>query len=110
MTITEKQWNSAFSSAFMQPTIEHGDYYQVDTDQGRYIVPINVCGLAATAADLKDYIEGKPLDPDKVLKRKTGWLAQMYTPGFANPCTDWTAHKSEDAAKHYLIETYGDDE
>ena len=109
MTITEKQWAAAFSSAFMQPHIEHGTYYTVDTTSGTETVPTDVAGTATTPKDLMDFLEGKPQDPDEVLEVQTGWLARMSASGYMD-CTDWTAHETEQEAMEYLVEMYGDDE
>ena len=61
-----------------------------------------------TGEDLLNDLEGKPYNPDETLERKTGWLARMSAPGYMD-CTNWTVHDSEEAAKEYLEEMYGDD-
>ena len=108
---TEQKWAEAFASAFMQPSIHEGTYFQVNTSAGTEIIPTDVIGhaQAVEASALLDHLEGKPDDPEEVIEVREGWLARLSAPGYLD-CTDWTAHATEDAAKDYLIETYGDDE
>jgi hypothetical protein len=115
-------WDDAFNGQHMQPVIEYGDYFEVETSHGTEIVPADVVGAlphelghemnAETmftdtwrelCAPLRYYLEGEPRE----VIRKTGWLARMSAPGYMD-CTDWTAHESEADARAYLIDNYAD--
>jgi hypothetical protein len=94
---------------FMKPEINHGDYYEVEANHGEtHIIPTDVEN-ATTNGDLADYIEGTIDEPDAPVTIKTGWLARMSAPGYLD-CTDWSAHATEQEAKDYLEEYYGDDD
>jgi len=95
------------SCGHMQPVIEHGDYFAVETTAGTEIVPASLAYAPKCADDMRDYIEGEPLDIDAPVERLTGYLARMTAPGYMD-CTDWTAHASESDAQTYLMETYGE--
>ena len=95
---------------FMQPEVEHAEYWEVSANHGEtHIVPADVC---PAAGDLAHYVEGR-IDHDEfdhpTVELKTGWLARLSAPGYMD-CTDWTAHETEDEAYEYLAETFGDDE
>jgi hypothetical protein len=93
-----------FEGSFLRPSIEHGEYFQVNTSAGTEVVPADVLSLrveAVQASVLRDYLEGAPDDPDEIIERKTGWLARLSAPGYLD-CTAWTAHASEGAARAYL--------
>lgn len=103
------------SRRFMQPTWGRETVYQVETNIGTETVPEDACGRLATDADgnvmpedlshLHDYCEGKP----ESAERCTGWTAQLSAPGYMDQ-TDLTLHDSEDDAKRYLVEMYGEDD
>lgn len=100
--------------SFMQPVIEHGEYFEIETTCGTEIVPADVAlpfirPVNMQTTLLLPYLEGTPNDPDEILEPKTGWLARMSAPGYLD-CTSWTAHETELEAEEYLEEMYGDDE
>jgi hypothetical protein len=103
----------AASCNFMVPSIEHGDYFKVETSAGTEIIPADVVGMPGSPADFRDYCEGEILIDDdiplseQIPERQTGYLARMTAPGYMD-CTDWTAHASESDAQTYLMETYGE--
>ena len=96
---------------FMQPEIYHGDYFEVDTTCGTETVPVDVIGrtMNVHVDALLNYLEGRPLDSEELCEVKTGWLARLSAPGYLD-CTDWSAHDTEEEARDYLVEMYGDEE
>ena len=96
--------------SFMQPRVEEGMFFEVDTSWGGEVVPADVVGrfCLTKASALSDYLSGKPLDPDEEIPVQHGWLARMSAPGYMD-CTDWSAFKSEYEAWAYLVENYMDD-
>lgn len=101
------EWSDPFAGSFMQPHIEFGAYYLVETSAGTEIVPQDVCGKPETAHDLRDYLEGEP-DDSQSFELRNGWLARMSAAGYTD-CTGWTAHETEAEALAYLVEMYGND-
>lgn len=98
-----------FADSFMRPYIEHGDYFKVNTSAGTEIVPCDVIGrtMNVHVDALLNYLEGTPDDPEELCEVQTGWLARMSAPGYMD-CTDWSAHASEDDARAFLLDTYGE--
>lgn len=45
-------------SDFMTPNVEESEYYSIETNEGTTIIPLDVCGVASSVADLADYLEG----------------------------------------------------
>lgn len=97
--------------AFMQPKIYRADYFKVNTSCGTEIVPCDVIGLTMNVHvdALLNYLEGTPDDPEELCEVSTGYLARLSAPGYLD-CTDWSAHATEDEAREYLREMYGDDD
>lgn len=97
--------------AFMKPEIYHGTYFQVSTTMGNETVPTDIIGrtMAVHVDALLNYLKGTPDDPEECCEVLTGWLARMSAPGYLD-CTDWTTHKSEQAAQAYLADMYGTDD
>jgi hypothetical protein len=98
---------------FMKPQVYQGEYYEVTAGHGEtWIVPVDatgfLSGFAQPASSLQDYVEPDIDDPDEILQPKRGWLARMSAPGYLD-CTDWSAHDSEQEAREYLDEMYGED-
>lgn len=98
-----------FAHSFMQPVVEFGGYYEVETSNGTEIIPADLLSdaMTATPLELKDYLEGEPNDPQSPIQRKEAWLARMSASGYMD-CTSWSAFPSEKEASDYLIEQYGD--
>ena len=96
---------------FMQPQIYRDSFFRVETSIGTEIVPSDVIGrTVGTAAEaFSNYCEGTINDPDECVECEHGWLARLSAPGYMD-CTDWTAHKTEQEAREYLDEMYGDDD
>lgn len=98
--------------SYMKPEIFEDSYYEVDTNSGTEIIPCSVVGCynVCRQRSLEDYLEGQPYDNGMTKAYpKHGWVARMSAPGYTD-CTDWTAHRSEEAARDYLDDMYGDGE
>ena len=96
--------------AFMEPAIIHGAYWEVSANNGEtHYVPTDVTD---DPSDLAQYVDGE-IDTDDdgkpIAERKIGYLARLSASGYMD-CTEWTAHDTEDEARHYLAETFGDDD
>lgn len=94
--------------SFMAPTIEHGQYYAIETTEGTEIIPLDVCGIVETSADLAEYLQGEPDEPEEQPAACSGWLWRMSAPGYLD-CTDWSAAESEEQAARDCLEMYGND-
>lgn len=90
---------------FMQPVIEKGDAYVVETSHGTEIVPADLVGGSPTLKSFKDYCEGKP----RSFEKKSGYLARMSAPGYLD-VTAWSLHETAKEAKEHLEEMYGEEE
>lgn len=99
-----------FAGEFMQPHVERGSYFAIETTCGTEVVPADLIGrtVGTHVEAFANYIEGKPLDEDEVIECKDGWLARMSAPGYLD-CTSWSAFASEAQAMAYLIEMYGNE-
>lgn len=110
--------------AFMQPHIEQSDYLRVTTNAGDEIVPADLVRVSfaidyraggyfsednefhsALARAIAPYCEGSDIGEIWPMR---GFLARMSAPGYMD-CTDWSAHATEEEARAYLAEMYGDD-
>ena len=110
--------------AFMQPDIQHCDYFACDTSIGTEYVPADVIRLPFSV----DFTAGGIFDEDSVhwpkllaalypycegtlveVCPKTGWLARLSAPGYMD-CTDWSPYDTEEEAVAGLKEMYGDDD
>lgn len=119
-------WDEFVASCnHMQPVIEHGDYFEVETSNGTEYVPADVVGSlgfkvihaaggfydaeyalwSQIVAALSPYVEGFSIER---VEPRRGWLARMSAPGYMD-CTAWTAHETEEDARAYLIDNYGND-
>jgi hypothetical protein len=107
--------------SFMQPQIELGEWYQVETNYGTETVPADLIdlplkldetattdnhGLAHMAEALRDYLEGTQV---REITRIKGYGARLSAHGYMD-CTEWNVFETEQAAKDYLDEMYGDDD
>ena len=89
--------------AFMEPEIVHGEWYEVETSNGTWWLPTDVC----LEKDLKGYVDG---EIQEVTVRAQCWGGRLSASGYMD-CTDWCAgFESEEEAKAYLTEMYGEDE
>ena len=98
--------------------------YNVDTDNGTEIVPVDVCGeldessptfhpngkvvrdTEANVARLRDYVTGKVYG----IERREGWYARLSAPGYLD-CTEWQGpEKTKSAAVAEVCEQYDCDE
>lgn len=97
--------------SFMQPQIEFGQYFAVETNQGTFIVPADVIGSnkSIAAGVFTDYVEGTIPDDDELIEIKEGWLARLSAPGYMD-CTDWSVFDTEEEAVQGLKDLYEDDD
>lgn len=97
--------------SFMQKQIYKGTYFQVETTAGTEIVPTDDVGrtMNVHVDALLNYLEGKPIDPEELCEVQEGYLARMAAPGYLDK-TEWTVHKTQEAAQRYLDEAYANDE
>ena len=96
--------------SFMKPQIKFAQYFEVETNQGTFIVPADVVDSTMSAAPeaFADYVEGEVLGDDPI-EVKEGWLARLSAPGYMD-CTDWNVFDTEEEAVQGLKDLYGDDE
>lgn len=96
--------------AFMKPEVYEGQYYEVSANHGEtHIVPFDVVGNMNQYAALADYVEGEIDNPDDNTELCRGWLCRLSAPGYLD-CTEWSAFETEQEARDYLADMYGDDE
>lgn len=97
--------------SFMKPEIYFGGYFEIETTHGTECVPADVIGrTCSTAAEaFANYVEGKIQDDDELIEYREGWLTRMSAPGYMD-CTEWSVHPTEEEAREYLADMYGDDE
>lgn len=89
---------------FMQPQIEHGEWYIVEATQGTFAVHAGWGPTYNTSLmDLRPYVDGMPISYERV----TGYGARLSAPGYLD-CTDWTVFDTEREAKEYLDELQDD--
>ena len=80
--------------AFMQPEIVYGEWCEIETDHGAFLVPAEDAeGACANAPN------------GAIAERKQGYGARLSAPGYLD-CTEWTVFATEDEARTYLTDTY----
>jgi hypothetical protein len=110
--------------AFMEPQIEQGRWYAIETDGTEY-VPMDVIGdlgiaVGESAADWDDesesrwpeiekairpYVDGTPHEVSLV----EGFGARLSAPGYLD-CTEWSVFPTEQEARDYLRDELGIDD
>jgi hypothetical protein len=105
--------------AFMEPQIEQGQWYEIDTDNGTEFIPADLLNKAdgltiGQSADMADpswetvadlihpYCVGNP----QSIKLITGWGARLSAPGYMD-CTEWAVFETEQEARDYLRDELG---
>lgn len=92
------------SRQFMEPAIEYGEWWEVETTAGTWFVPYDCVAVSNPGVSLegfRDYVEGEPQSAARI----TGYGARLSAPGYMD-ATEWTVFKTRKAAEEYLIETY----
>lgn len=133
--MTDEEFSAAFTGSFLRPMVSHGYYFEVETSQGETVIlPDDVinapfaivfgAGMDWSADErqqpqayefgelceaVRDYIDVAPFVTISRIEAKAGWLARMSAPGYMD-CTDWTAHETQDKAREYLVQLYGNDD
>jgi len=101
----------------MQPEITFEPFEIIETNQGTVIVPAGTLSTNEILELLNE--ETDPLHcltdlgqakEAGIYEVKEGWFARLSAPGYLD-CTDWDGpFKTEQEAKEYLIDIYGDDD
>jgi len=114
--------------SFMQQQIESGQWLAVETRDGLWYLPYDVCPssvdmfldavedgqydedeLSATGkCDLLEYLPVFDANHVYSVSRVSGYGARLSAPGYMD-CTDWCVFDTEDEARAYLRDTYGDE-
>ena len=98
---------------FMEPQIEFGKWWKIETDQGTECFPADLVQppgdvegdvevTPEITAALADFLGGNEIYSAEVV---VGWGARLSAPGYMD-CTDWAVFETEQEAKDYLAETY----
>jgi hypothetical protein len=118
--------------SFMQPDVDYGVWIEIDGPYGVDVIP----GELVTLPEYEDYARPDDLSDDAEwpdqdeawlsaafeackdytqnreaysISARTGWGARMSAPGYLD-CTDWSVFDSEDEARAFLAEFYGDED
>lgn len=91
--------------AFMEPQIMHGNWCEIESTHGAFFVPKEDVGEEPSQKSLEQYIEGSYLEH----RFLSGWGARLSAPGFLD-CTDWVVFDTEQKARAYLREAYGEED
>lgn len=92
--------------SFMEPQVQHGRWYKVDTSLGTWFVPYEVVGDVGDDKDkLHMYTDGGEIYEFEIVE---GWGARLSAPGYLD-CTEWCVFETEEAAVEYLAEEYGEE-
>lgn len=86
------------AEGFMVPVIEEGEWAEITDKHGE--------GSCCPAEYLADAIDG--MDRPLTIEIRHGFGARLSAPGYMD-ATEWAVFATEDEAKDYLVETYGDD-
>ena len=101
----------------MQPQIEQGAVYEVDTSDGTFFIPEDVIGYQTPSLLNTENTKGAFLDFTTVscsddiydiTYHADKYLARLSMSGYMD-CTDWTMHDTEQEAINCLVDMYGDD-
>lgn len=107
--------------SFMQPQIRYGLWVKADFSDGVFFAPADsVSPLPSVGRTLREEDAGfddlldavsSMLDgsgvPDS-LEVIEGWGARLSAPGYMD-CTEWVVLPTEEEAKEYLLDAYGED-
>src|SRR5262245_60105323 len=96
--------------AFMEPRVEYGDWYEVETHEGTWFIPADVVGDLSLRKGwtytedskrwgdivraVQDYCAPGPSE----VKLIAGWGARMSAPGYLD-CTEWAVFRSKREAQ-----------
>ena len=110
----------ALDEQFMQPEIWQGDAWEVSANHGEtHIVPTDVVGVPYNypgiihSADVfQPYVDGTVDTYENGAPvaevRRNVWFARLSAPGYMDS-TEYSVFETEEEAREYLAETYGDD-
>jgi len=109
----------------MEPQVEFGDWFAIEGPMGNEWVPADIVNGNVEErfnpyASGEGYVNAAIPIPDQlqpycenreawVIAKVRGWGARLSAPGYMD-CTEWVVFDSEQEARDYLKETFGDDE
>lgn len=93
------QLREEFDGEFMEPEIEQGWWYIVETNNGTEYIPTDVMSE-------EEIIKEYGVDPEDI-EEMEGWGARLSAPGYMD-ATDWVVFDTEEEAMEYLLDTYAD--
>lgn len=101
----------ALDEGFMRPEVWQEDVWEVSANQGEtQYVPCSVAG--SNPSGLAEYVDGTIDTNDQgepiATVRPAVWCARLSASGYMD-ATDLAIFDSEEEARAYLAETYGDD-
>ena len=101
-------------SDFMDPVVEYGTWYVIDTSMGTETVSAEVAGAVNTVGDVWDagLLEGEPDNPGQSIVEVTfeGYCARLSAPGYLD-ATEWLGpFASEQEAMNALRDAFDIDE
>ncbi len=90
--------------SFMEPEIIHGTWYEIETNNGTWFVPVDLIGEPENNFEEKlvQYTEGTKVYSWNI---KEGYGARLSARGYLD-CTDWSVFDTEEEAREFLIDTY----
>ncbi len=105
---------TALGREFMTPDLRQMDVWSVETENGTEYVPAdlitNAKGITRSMIEsqLAQYCEGPIITRGDHALLTGKWCARLSASGYMD-CTEWAVCDTEDQAREYLAETYGDD-
>lgn len=90
--------------AFMEPEVIHGEWYVVETNQGDFIIPSDVC----KGSQVKEYFPEGIGSSAKItgFAIKKGWGARLQAPGYMDS-TGWQGlYETVEEAMEALCESF----
>jgi len=101
-----KMGSKSAQSDFMQPVVQFGEWYELETEMGTEVVPGDLVGSVDPDDDVMelfgDYIEGDDIYEVQLTK---GYGARLSAPGYLD-ATEWTVFDTEQEAWDFLEEMY----
>lgn len=101
----------AWDDKLLKPQVVQGDWWHVvpkEHEDEQTYVPADLF----TEKQAVEYICGTSIlgmEAAKEVNKVTGWGARLSAPGYLDS-SEWELFETEEEARTYLMETYGDDE
>ena len=91
-----EQWHDKL----LKPDIDHREWLELETEEGEtFIYPADLF----TKEQVLKLHKGT-----SNIEQRAAWGARMSAPGYLD-CTQWVLFETEEEAKEYLMENFGDD-